>query len=188
MATLYNHDDVLRCVIGTVGEPGERAFYLQVRSTGSLTTVALEKTQAGALVERLQLLIKELRKREGIVSQEIIARDDSPLDSPIDPDILAGNMAVMWLSDRKKIQIEIQEMKVNDISGEIDSPDFDNNDLGIEKDDLAMVRFALTLGQVKEFIRRSEAVIGSGRQPCMFCGLPINPDGHLCPRANGYRR
>ncbi|NBY38622.1 MAG: DUF3090 family protein [Actinobacteria bacterium] len=136
----------------------------------------------------LQLLIKELRKREGIVSQEIIARDDSPLESPIDPDILAGNMAVMWLSDRKKIQIEIQEMKVNNISGEIDSPDFDNNDLGIEKDDLAMVRFALTLGQVKEFIRRSEAVIGSGRQPCMFCGLPINPDGHLCPRANGYRR
>jgi uncharacterized repeat protein (TIGR03847 family) len=183
MATLYNHDDVLRCVIGTVGEPGERAFYLQVRSTSSLTTVALEKTQAGALVERLQLLIKELRKREGIVAQEVITRDDSPLENPIDPDILAGNMAVMWLSDRKKIQIEIQEMKVNDISSE-----FDTLEIADEDTELAMVRFSLTLAQVKEFIRRSEAVIGSGRQPCMFCGLPINPDGHLCPRANGYRR
>jgi len=188
MANLYHHDDVLRCVIGTVGEPGERAFYLQVRSAGSFTTIALEKSQGIALVERLQLLIKELRKREGMVSQELIPRDDSPLESPIDPDILAGNMAVMWLSDHKKIQIEIQEMKVNQISGEIGSPDFDTSALGVEQTDLAMVRFALSLGQVKEFIRRSEAVIGSGRQPCMFCGLPINPDGHLCPRANGYRR
>jgi hypothetical protein len=31
-------------------------------------------------------------------------------------------------------------------------------------------------------------VIAAGRQPCPFCGLPINPEGHLCARANGYRR
>ena len=90
---------------------------------------------------------------------------------------------LMWLKDDRKIQIEIQELKVNEISGEIENLEIDS-DLA----DLAMVRFPLHLSQVKEFIRRSERVIDAGREPCLFCGLPINRDGHLCPRANGYRR
>ena len=24
--------------------------------------------------------------------------------------------------------------------------------------------------------------------PCPFCGLPLDPDGHICPRQNGHRR
>ena len=183
MANLYEHHDVIRCVLGTVGEPGERAFFLQIRSPQSLTTLALEKSQASALVERLQLLLKELRKREGVVSQEVAPKDDSPLEDPIAPDITAGNMAVMWLKDERKVQIEIQELQVNELAGEIENLEIDTGSL-----DLAMVRFPLDLSQVKEFIRRSERVIDAGREPCLFCGLPINRDGHLCPRANGYRR
>ncbi|MFZ9498323.1 MAG: DUF3090 family protein [Polynucleobacter sp.] len=38
------------------------------------------------------------------------------------------------------------------------------------------------------FAQRSKAVVNAGRLPCPFCGIPIDPRGHLCPRANGYRR
>jgi hypothetical protein len=31
-------------------------------------------------------------------------------------------------------------------------------------------------------------VVNAGRAPCPFCGSPIDPAGHLCPRANGFRR
>jgi hypothetical protein len=29
-------------------------------------------------------------------------------------------------------------------------------------------------------------ICASGRPPCFLCGLPINPEGHVCPRANGH--
>ena len=30
--------------------------------------------------------------------------------------------------------------------------------------------------------------VAAGRPPCPFCGDPLDPSGHVCPRANGYRR
>ena len=30
--------------------------------------------------------------------------------------------------------------------------------------------------------------IEGGRPSCPFCGQPLDPAGHICPRANGYRR
>jgi len=29
---------------------------------------------------------------------------------------------------------------------------------------------------------------GEELKPCPFCGGPVDPAGHLCPRANGFRR
>jgi uncharacterized repeat protein (TIGR03847 family) len=46
----------------------------------------------------------------------------------------------------------------------------------------------LSISMCIAFIKRSKALIGAGRLPCPFCGMPIDPQGHLCPRANGYRR
>ncbi|MEO8106384.1 MAG: DUF3090 family protein, partial [Actinomycetes bacterium] len=40
----------------------------------------------------------------------------------------------------------------------------------------------------RAFVERAESVIAAGRPPCPFCTLPLDPDGHICPRANGYRR
>jgi uncharacterized repeat protein (TIGR03847 family) len=46
----------------------------------------------------------------------------------------------------------------------------------------------ISLGYAESFVKRSNAIIAAGRRPCPFCGGPIDPVGHLCPRANGYRR
>ncbi|MFA5919625.1 MAG: DUF3090 family protein [Candidatus Nanopelagicaceae bacterium] len=46
----------------------------------------------------------------------------------------------------------------------------------------------LTSAQTEAFIERATRVINAGRPPCPFCGLPLDPRGHVCPRANGYRR
>ena len=40
----------------------------------------------------------------------------------------------------------------------------------------------------REFIARAKRVVDAGRPPCPFCGQPLDPSGHLCPRHNGYRR
>jgi uncharacterized repeat protein (TIGR03847 family) len=40
----------------------------------------------------------------------------------------------------------------------------------------------------RAFVQRAERVLGAGRPDCPFCGQPIDPDGHLCVRANGFKR
>ena len=40
----------------------------------------------------------------------------------------------------------------------------------------------------RAFARRCGAVVSAGRPSCPFCGQPLDPTGHICPRANGYRR
>ena len=40
----------------------------------------------------------------------------------------------------------------------------------------------------RAFARRCTRLVQAGRPPCPFCGGPLDPTGHICPRANGYRR
>jgi uncharacterized repeat protein (TIGR03847 family) len=46
----------------------------------------------------------------------------------------------------------------------------------------------LTAAAARAFSKRAQAVVAAGRPPCQFCGNPLDPAGHLCPRANGFRR
>ena len=64
----------------------------------------------------------------------------------------------------------------------------DDDDLAQIEDAPDLMRVYLRINQVRGFCERADAVVANGRQPCPFCGLPIDPSGHLCPRANGYRR
>ena len=50
MSVFYEFDDVDAFTVGTVGRPGERTFYLQVRAEGTRVTVKCEKQQTAAIV------------------------------------------------------------------------------------------------------------------------------------------
>jgi uncharacterized repeat protein (TIGR03847 family) len=49
----YEFESVDRFICGTVGEPGEREFYLQLRAATALVSASLEKAQASTLAQRL---------------------------------------------------------------------------------------------------------------------------------------
>ena len=51
---LHEFDPPDRFVAGTVGQPGERTFFLQVSGNGRVVTVALEKQQVAVLAERIR--------------------------------------------------------------------------------------------------------------------------------------
>lgn len=164
----YTFEHIERFVIGTIGMPGEREFFLQVVSEKRTFSFAIEKGQAVALVDRLRELMRELRRRDSARFQgllESVAIDDLPLETPVESEFSLGEMSLMWVDDSDRILFEAD---------------------GIEEEKSLTV--PITLGEATEFIRRSERVISAGRAPCPFCGLPLNLDGHLCPRANGYRR
>jgi uncharacterized repeat protein (TIGR03847 family) len=82
---IYNLDQVERFVLGTVGQPGERAFYLQVRKAGQVFSFALEKSQAQALAERFAEILKDTRMTQGAAE-----RDADPLDAPVDSEFTLG--------------------------------------------------------------------------------------------------
>ncbi|MFT8181411.1 DUF3090 family protein, partial [Mycobacteroides chelonae] len=54
-----------RFVAGTVGEPGNRTFYLQAVHESRIVSVMLEKQQVSVLAERIGTLLSEVHRRFG---------------------------------------------------------------------------------------------------------------------------
>ena len=50
-----------------------------------------------------------------------------------------------------------------------------------------VLRVRISAAQARAFIQRANQVVAAGRPPCPFCGLPLDPSGHICPRQNGHR-
>jgi uncharacterized repeat protein (TIGR03847 family) len=167
----YEFTNPDRFIAGTVGEPGERAFYLQVRASSRLFSVAVEKAQVQALSARLEVMIAEIRKTDPLMIIEKLPTDDAPLESPIDAEFQIGAMSLAWDDDSKLICVELFELEDDEEESE---------------GEVAAVNISIAMAAA--FSLRSKAVVNAGRLPCPFCGIPIDPRGHLCPRANGYRR
>ena len=53
----YIFDPPDRFVAGTIGEPGDRTFFLQAREGSRVVSVVLEKVQVAVLAERLGALL-----------------------------------------------------------------------------------------------------------------------------------
>ena len=50
--------------------------------------------------------------------------------------------------------------------------------------DRGTMRLLVTRGQALAFAGRAAELVASGRPACRFCGLPMDPEGHPCPRMN----
>ncbi len=171
---IFNLDEVERFVLGTVGLPGERQFFIQVKKTGQIFSFALEKGQAQALTDRFKEIMKDAR-----ISQGATIRDLNPLESPIESEFALGVMAITWQFDTQLIRFEAQGLTSG--NGEQVFEELVGEDI---EDAPPLLKLLLTPTQVRTFVQRATSVIKAGRQPCMFCGGPINVDGHICPRAN----
>lgn len=51
-----------------------------------------------------------------------------------------------------------------------------------------VLRVLLSGAAARAFAQRAQSVVAAGRPACPFCTLPLDPEGHICPRQNGYRR
>ena len=76
----YLFDPPERFVAGTVGQPGDRTFFLQARDGVRVVSVVLEKVQVAVLADRLGELLSELERR-GIEAEEAAER---PTSSTVD--------------------------------------------------------------------------------------------------------
>ena len=187
-SVIHSFDPPERFVAGTVGPPGQRTFFLQARTGTRVTSVALEKQQVVVLAERIEELLDELLRAPGGETSipavsPVALEDNGPLEQPIVEEFRAGTMTLSWDSEDECVVVEVfpytEEAAVEPGTPEaqIDEP---------EPDEILLIR--LPAGLARAFTKRAQVVVSAGRQPCPFCGGPLDPTGHLCPRANGFRR
>lgn len=185
---VHGFDPPERFVAGTVGPPGQRTFFLQARAGARLVSVALEKQQVQALAERVDELLDEVLANSQsdavIPAVAPLGLDDTePLEQPIEEEFRAGTMTLSWDPDDERVVIEVfpyteaAVLTPDQLDEDFEEPD---------ADEIFLVR--LPAGSARAFVKRAGQVLGAGRPDCPFCGSPIDPDGHLCVRANGFRR
>jgi uncharacterized repeat protein (TIGR03847 family) len=185
---VHSFDPPERFVVGTVGPPGQRTFFLQAREGNRLVSVALEKQQVAVLADRLDDLLDELMTSEAtknvIPAVAPLDLDDTdPLEQPIEEEFRAGTMTLSWDSTDERIVIEVFPF----VEAAVVSPDQVGEDLTEpEPEEVFLVR--IPAGEARAFVKRVAQVVSAGRPDCPFCGQPIDPSGHLCVRANGFRR
>ncbi|MFH8572091.1 DUF3090 domain-containing protein [Streptomyces sp. NPDC017993] len=190
---VFFYDAPDRFVAGTVGLPGRRSFYLQATAAGRTTSVALEKTQVAALAERIDELLDEVVRRSGgnapvpaMTPTEV--SDTAPLESPVEEEFRVGTMALAWDGEDERMIVEAQALVELDADNEEDLADAEERLLQDDENGPPMLRVRLTGTMARAFAKRALDVVNAGRPPCPLCSLPLDPEGHVCPRQNGYRR
>lgn len=178
---IHLYVDPERFIAGTVGQPGERTFYLQATDGARVTSVALEKEQVTVLAERIDQLLDEVGRTSDVVVSNTASSDLDPLSTPILEEFRVGAMALGWDSADTRVVVEAHASV--DLDG-VDIPDIDD-DSSTGPDTL---RVRISAPMARAFAARARVVVAAGRPPCPFCDLPLDPVGHICPRANGYRR
>jgi uncharacterized repeat protein (TIGR03847 family) len=175
---IYRHQPASRFIVSAIGEPGQREFFMQVKSEGNFNTVAIDKGQVIALAERFEELIRELRRGKLATPEDLTApavKDDEPLELPIESDFTVGVISITWEDNNVVVNMQAASQEDELLIDDIDfGPD--------------LIVANLKINQVKGFCDRANLVVNAGRPACPFCALPVDPLGHLCPRANGYRR
>ncbi len=167
---IYELDPVERIGVAAVGQPGQRRFFLLASGSGHTLTLACEKSQIQALVQRLQQMLES----------QGIERPEQPAEAgqlvPGDPEWQIGELGLGYHEARRMFVLVASQGAAGEATEE-----------PAATDDAPSVRFWLSPDQVAGFSRQAESVLAAGRPLCPRCGLPMDPAGHPCPVMNGAR-
>ena len=167
---LVEFDPPDRFVAGTVGPPGQRTFFLQASSGRRLTSLSLEKEQVAVLADRINDLLDSYAGGAGGDHAAADVVDNAPVNT----------LSLGWDDARGVVVIECLDRDPDDPEASIDPT--------VLTEEPQQVRIVLPPARARAFARRAQTVVAAGRPPCPFCGGPLEPEGHICPRANGYKR
>src|ERR1700739_2337457 len=164
---VFYYDPPKRFIAGSVGQPGDRTFYLQATSAGRVTSVVLEKFQVRLLAERIDELLDEVLRRTGArddipETAPLSLKDDGPLDLPLTEDFRVGAIALAWDSDGGRGVLEAQE--------ESDAPVEPLSD-DIPVDGPRVLRVRITPSAARAFAPRAVKLVAAGRAPRPLCRL-----------------
>ena len=161
----FEFTDADLVTLGTMGTPGRRVFLLQVQVADTVVTLKLEKQQVialgNALIERLHDLP---------VSGEVPT--DLELRQPLEVAWVVGAMGLGYLDTLDRLVLDAVEAVAVDDEGNPTEPQ-------------GRFRVLVTREQGRALAIRATRLVEAGRPPCPWCGHPLDPEGHTCPKTNG---
>lgn len=167
-----------RVVVGTIGLPGDRRFYLQVRAGTELVSIGLEKQQSALLAEKIDEILDQLITVEGNpfsvpTSTPIELVDNDQLEA-VQEQFRTGAVGLGW--DPTTAQIVVEAHPITD--GDADDDGDNSAEDGTNESEMVLVR--MPVGTARAFAKRTREIVGAGRPTCPLCGYPIDADGHIC--------
>ena len=91
---------------------------------------------------------------------------------------MLGPIGLGYDRGNDRVLVQLEELDRHD-----DDDDDDDEDAG-EAADRGHVRLYMTRSQAAAFCDHADELVAAGRPACQWCGNPIDPDGHPCPRMN----
>ena len=157
----------------SIGEPGNRTFHLVLESAGTSCSVWLEKEQLLQLGIYLHEMVQSL-------SSEEKEHQGEPMES-------------QWSGEGAPIEFKAGEvMMSHDHSGHAfyllfyEREDAESREEAESEEGSASVSFWISVAQAEVLAQEALSICAAGRPRCFLCGLPVNPEGHVCPRSNGH--
>jgi uncharacterized repeat protein (TIGR03847 family) len=163
----YEFEAVDTFTTGALGRPGARTFYLQARQGTTRVALKCEKQQVAAISQYLQRVLVDLPPPE---DRPVPAALE--LVEPIEEAFVLGPIGLGYDRNSDRLVLQLEEFGAVDEDGD-EIPGHDGQ-----------VRIYVTRGQAAAFCDHADRVIAAGRPDCRWCGHPIDPDGHPCPRMN----
>ena len=163
----YEFEEVDAFTTGALGKPGARRFFLQARHGATRVAVKCEKQQVAAIAQYLRTVLHDLPPAEDRPLAEALE-----LTEPVDEAFVLGPIGLGYDRSSDRVVVQLEEISVVDEEGE-----------AVEGHD-GHVRLYVTRGQAAAFCDHADRIVAAGRPDCRWCSLPIDSDGHACPRMN----
>jgi uncharacterized repeat protein (TIGR03847 family) len=153
-----------RLEANSVGEPGKRTFRLIVNAQGEVAVLWLEKEQLNALGEAIEQVLAQIGAR-AVPAAELSDLPGVAVSAAVEFQI--GQLALGFDQDRKRF-LFIAHRREADPEGP------------------ASFLCQATPEQARRLSHEIIAVVNAGRPRCRLCNQPMDPEGHVCPGANGH--
>jgi uncharacterized repeat protein (TIGR03847 family) len=176
MSEVVVFDPVDSLAAGALGVPGQRTFLVQARKGDAWVTVLVEKAQVAVLAAEVKDFVDRID--EQFPSDEPVT-SPHPTESKVrdagEPLFRARAIGIGFDTERNVVMIELREFP---------EPEEDAPPSADEDTEGWIARLVATKAQVRAMADSGLEAVEGGRPPCPLCDMPMDPDGHHCPRWN----
>jgi uncharacterized repeat protein (TIGR03847 family) len=176
-AEIIELDDVDGLGAGAIGEPGQRAFYIQARTEHTQLTVLVEKEQVDLLATEAVAFLDRIADTYPELPFDLPVTQ-SALREPTVPLFRARLIGLGFDPERELVLLELRERSADEDEDQDEEEEVEPDEDGY------VARIYATRAQVRAMAARGAEAVAGGRPPCPLCEQPMDPSGHRCPRWN----
>ena len=164
---------VKHITIDSIGKPGQRVFYIQGMTDEQTVTLLVEKVQVQTMALGVEEFLSEVTNRYPNLSASSadFVEENMRIRGPVDPLFRVGDLGLAYDTEEDLLILVARELVVD----------------AEETEESGVVRYWCTRSQIRALARWGLDVASRGRPICPYCGEPMEPEGHFCPKKNGHK-